>query len=137
LVVLQVVPAVHMLPDLSKTHVRKVIAELRLKRSESTNFLSPFARLQGALSRELQPPCGQVHRMERSKDDALLTFTCNTISRNTCWDFLNTGLCPRDARRTCKWEHPLPTVFSLSLASSQGTSRTPLDLQAQLFQPGN
>ena len=145
LVVLQVVSAVHMRADLSNVQVRKVIAELHLKRAETTNFLSPFARLQATLSRELQHPWGELHRMERSKDDRLLTFTCNTISKNTCWDLLNSGACPRKPPRICKWEHPFPTVFSLTLVNTQPPgrtplntqppSRTPLQIQAQLFQP--
>merc|ERR1712232_872755 len=59
----------------------------------------------------------QIFRMERSKDDAMLHFTCIHTTDITCWDMLKFGRCPRPG---CTWAHPVPILISVSCAGDPG-----------------
>jgi hypothetical protein len=90
----------------------KADVELHLK---SARFGDPLALLQLALERETSfRGCGcHIFHMERSEDNGpSMHVSCSQVSKDTCWDVLKTGRCPRPT--TCPWEHPVPFNLNVS-----------------------
>lgn len=96
--------------------------QLHLEPSALSNFLPPLARLQAVLSRDAGVHQCHIFRMDRSKDNCSLAINMAKVSTNTCWDVLKAGFCPREK---CTWEHPAPTLLSVSCAGDNGQPDLP------------
>lgn len=97
--------------------------ELHLEPTAPGNFLAPLVRLAAMLTRDQKFYQCQIFRMDRSKDNSSMHITCAKVSTATCWDVLKSGYCPR---ANCTWEHPAPSVISVSVAGGPPAQQTPL-----------
>lgn len=97
--------------------------QLHLEPTAPPNLLAPLVRLQSMLNSDQKFHHCQIFRMDRSSDDSSMHITCAQVSTGTCWDVLKSGYCPRT---NCTWEHPAPSVMSVSVAGGPATKQTPL-----------
>jgi hypothetical protein len=108
------------------TGARAVNVEIHLAKAAIATRHCLLEVLQGALIQQLPPRNCQVFRIERAPESHQLSVCCAQVTKDTCWQAMQQGGCPRGV--CCTWEHPKKLDMTISVMEDA----VPADIAATL-----